>query len=99
MDPLSLVRQATIYKASIKYADGYYVFGKYKYSESTKTSFRRTHQSGGYYTLKDVIFFLENVDVALSEYRSKAAALNITAVVIADKQNLKNCFYHNNIFN
>lgn len=90
MDPLTLVRQATMNKASIKYADGYYIFGKYKYHETTKTSFRRTHQSGGHYSLRDVIFFLENADVALSEYRSKAAALNITAVVIADKQNLKN---------
>lgn len=44
---------------------------------------------GGYYTLRDVIFYLENADCQVSEYRIKANAKGITAVTIQDTNNLK----------
>jgi len=39
--------------------------------------------------LRDIIFFLENADIGLSEYRQKAQAAGIIPVVIQDKENLK----------
>jgi hypothetical protein len=45
MDPLSLVRQFTIDHTPVNYVDGYYIFGKYRFHESTRTAFRRTHKS------------------------------------------------------
>lgn len=88
MDPLSLVRQATVHHTAVNYVDGFYIFGKHKFHESTKTAFKRTHKSGGYYTLRDVIFFLENADLQLSEYRLKVNDAGVTAVVIQDRVNL-----------
>jgi hypothetical protein len=39
---------------------------------------------GGYYTLRDVIFFLENANLQISEYRAKVNAAGVTAVVVQD---------------
>lgn len=39
---------------------------------------------GGYYTLRDVIFFLENANLPISEYRAKVNAAGVTAVVVQD---------------
>ena len=106
MDLLSLVREATKNHTDVNYVEGYYIFGKYKFHESTKTAFRRTLRSkwirchpspfchdniigGGHYTLRDVIFFLENADLPLSEYRQKVQDARVTAVVVQDQSNLK----------
>ena len=43
-----------------------------------------------FYTLRDVIFFLENADISLAEYRRKAVETRTTAVVEQDRQALKN---------
>jgi hypothetical protein len=43
---------------------------------------------GGYYTLRDVIFFLENANLQISEYRAKVNAAGVTAVVVLDSPNL-----------
>lgn len=45
MDPLSLVRQFTIDHTPVNYVDGYYIFGKHRFHESTRTAFKRTHKS------------------------------------------------------
>lgn len=45
---------------------------------------------GGYYTLRDVIFFLENANLQISEYRAKVNAAGVTAVVVLDSPNLMN---------
>ena len=42
-----------------------------------------------YYTLRDVIFFLENNEIGVGEYRRLCAEKKITAVVEQDKQSLK----------
>lgn len=45
--------------------------------------------AGGFYTLKDVIFFLQNIDVPEAEYRRKCNDSDVSAVVTLDKVNLK----------
>ena len=51
---------------------GEYVFGSVKFSEKAETSFKRSIGGGdSYYTLKDVIFFLGNMDLSLQEYRKR----------------------------
>jgi hypothetical protein len=42
-----------------------------------------------YYTLRDVIFFLENVDLPVAEYRKRCLTLKVAGVVEQDRQNLK----------
>lgn len=42
-----------------------------------------------YYTLRDVIFYLENADAAVAEYRRKVVTMRCTAVVELDKASLK----------
>ncbi len=42
MDPLTLVRQATIAKASIENKDRFYIFGENRLPETTKTRFKRS---------------------------------------------------------
>jgi len=41
MDPLALIRQATIENSAVNLVDGYYIFGPYKIHESTETCFKR----------------------------------------------------------
>jgi len=89
-DPLSLLRKAVMAERNISLEDGYYVLESHRFHESTLTSFRRTHKSGGYYTLRDVIFCLENDGRGIPEYRSKATSIGVTAVVVNDLQDLRN---------
>ena len=42
-----------------------------------------------YYTLRDVIFYLENADASVAEYRRKVVTMRCTAVVELDKASLK----------
>lgn len=42
-----------------------------------------------YYTLRDVIFYLENADATVAEYRRKVVTMRCTAVVELDKASLK----------
>lgn len=44
--------------------------------------------AGSYYTLREIIFFLENAEASIAEYRTKANQQNIIAVTTQDKQNL-----------
>lgn len=43
---------------------------------------------GGYYTLRDVIFYLENANLQISEYRAKVNAAGVTAIVVQDSPHL-----------
>ena len=45
---------------------------------------------GGYYTLRDVIFFLEKFHSGFREYRTMAKEAGVTAVVVQDTENLRN---------
>ena len=42
-----------------------------------------------YYTLRDVIFFLENSDISVADYRRKSFEAKVLAVVEQDKKSLK----------
>jgi Paf1 complex subunit CDC73 N-terminal len=42
-----------------------------------------------YYTLKDVIFYLENIEDSIVEYRKKTVFQKVTAITEADKKDLK----------
>jgi parafibromin len=90
-DALSLVRQATITRTPVNYELNHYIFGQYKFHEGTKTCFKRTLNSAVdyYYTLRDVIFYLENADATVAEYRRKVVTMRCTAVVEHDKASLK----------
>ena len=89
-DPLSLVRKFTMDGASVINAGGDFIFGSIKFNEKVETSFKRSiGNSDSYYTLKDVIFFLGNMDLSLQEYRKKVVSARVTAIVEADKQDLK----------
>jgi hypothetical protein len=45
IDPLSLIRQATMTGAAVNYVDSHYIFGSHKFHESVKTCFKRTLKS------------------------------------------------------
>ena len=91
MDVLSLIRQAHLTQTAVNYADGHYIFNSHKFPETTKTCFKRTLDKGVayFYTLRDVMFFLENSELPVGEYRREVVKLKIQAVVEADKQALK----------
>lgn len=89
-DPLQLIRQATIAKTAVQFTDGHYVFGPHKIGQNTKTSFRRTHQRGGqYYTVREILFYLQYADAKISEYRQAAQKAGIAAVVTDDAKDLR----------
>lgn len=91
MDPLSLVRQATTQNKAVNYTDHHYIFGNVKLHESTETAFKRTHKAEGYYTLRDIIFFLENASAGVAQYRNNVKeAVGVTAVTHVDSKDLKN---------
>jgi hypothetical protein len=75
----------------VKYELNHYIFGQYKFHEGTKTCFKRTLNSAldYYYSLRDVIFYLENADATVAEYRRKVVTMRCTAVVEHDKASLK----------
>eukprot|EP01039_Chlorochromonas_danica_P004799 gene4799-5262_t len=90
-DPLSLVRQATISGEAVNYADGQYQFGNQNFHELTKTAFKRTLRTSDdyFYSLRDIIFFLENAQLPIAEYRRKAVENKITAIVEQDRNHLQ----------
>ena len=91
MDPLSLIRKFTVDGSAVMNDEnGFYIFGSMKYHEKTETSFKRSLGSSDYYyTVKDVLFFMENMDASMQEYRKKVVSLRLTAITEADKQDLK----------
>eukprot|EP01041_Mallomonas_annulata_P006216 gene6216-12590_t len=89
MDPLSLLRKAVMSETPVNQEEGYYTFESCRFHESTPTAFKKSHKSGGYYTLKDIIFFLENDGKGISEYRSKTVEVGCQSVVVQDISDLK----------
>lgn len=45
MDPLQLIRHATMTKTPVIFAEGRYIFGNQKLDQKTETTFKRTHPS------------------------------------------------------
>jgi hypothetical protein len=92
MDALSLVRQARLTGTQVNYVDNHYSFGSHRFHESTKTCFKRTLAGSNvvyYYTLRDILFFLENADASIADYRKEVVKQRVTAIVEADKAALK----------
>eukprot|EP00601_Ochromonadales_sp_CCMP2298_P007195 CAMPEP_0173195522 /NCGR_PEP_ID=MMETSP1141-20130122/15105_1 /TAXON_ID=483371 /ORGANISM="non described non described, Strain CCMP2298" /LENGTH=475 /DNA_ID=CAMNT_0014120067 /DNA_START=89 /DNA_END=1516 /DNA_ORIENTATION=+ len=70
--------------------DSTYSFGGIDMPGGTSTSFRRTLKGNAYfYTVKDIVVFVENMDEALAVYRKKAVEARVTAVVELDKSALR----------
>lgn len=92
MDPLSLVRKAATGNATVVLKGGKYSFGQHEYDEKVETCFMRTLPGSAkkYYTLKDVVFYMNNSSLQLSEYRKKCIAERCTAIVETDKPNMLN---------
>ena len=90
MDPLSLIRKFSMDGSSVMNNNGQFIFGSVKYHEKTETSFKRSIGSSEYYyTVKDVLFFLENMDLSMQDYRKKVVSSRVTAIVEVDKQDLR----------
>eukprot|EP01032_Pedospumella_encystans_P029771 gene29771-33610_t len=90
-DPLSLLRKVTSTGAQVVSVNGNYVLGPVQLPESTSTAFKRTILGNAYYyTLKDIVVFLANADLADGDYRKKVLEMRVTAVVGQDRQPLKN---------
>jgi Paf1 complex subunit CDC73 N-terminal len=90
MDALSVLRQTTVSGQSISYESPYYLCGGQRLLETDKTCFRRTlsNRDGGFYTVRDVVFFLTNGDNE-GEYRKRCITDNVMAVVVQDKQAMR----------
>jgi parafibromin len=86
-DPLSLVRLATQKGLQVLERNEEYHFGTRSYHIKTETCFRRTLNTAKaqYYTLKDVIFYIQNSGVDIKEYRRAVIKERCVAVVEADK--------------
>ena len=90
-DPLSLVRHATQKGLQVLERNDEYHFGTRSYGIKEETCFRRTLSTTAnvqYYTLKDVIFFIQNSTADIKEYRRAVIKERCVPVIEADKANL-----------
>eukprot|EP01035_Chromulina_nebulosa_P019189 gene19189-25035_t len=89
-DPLSILRYYITNNKSYKHENDEYIFESIKFKDNVETCFRRTLQdSNFYYSLKDIIFFIENSGLNDGQYRKQAMLKRVTAVVNADRSDLK----------
>ena len=86
-DPLSLVRLATQKGTQVLERNEEYHFGTRSYGIKTETCFRRTISKAKteYYTLKDVIFYIQHSEMDLKEYRRAVIREKCQPVLEADK--------------
>jgi hypothetical protein len=89
-DPLSLARIATMKGATVVQKGDDYLFGSQSYPIKVETCFRRSLAStkAQYYTLKDVIFFMQNTQMPNVEYRRAVVKERCLPVLDADKDAL-----------
>ncbi len=94
MDPLFLIRQANIDKNTFHHVDGYYLVCGTRFPTTAQTCFKRTlkGQQDRYYTVGDVIFFLQHIDYSITDYRNavSSSTIEVSAVSAPDKDDLKN---------
>ena len=77
-------------RTSILKESGEYVVGSHRFAEDTKTCFKSSSNKVDYYTLKDIVFFLENLsEESLTNRRVKAREANVNAIVIQDYEDLR----------
>ena len=94
LDPLSALRN--YYKkygdfSNVVYDDGFVVLDGERLSEAAPTAFKRqlnTHEDY-FYTVKDVLFFIDNFGLNIDQYRQKVVMNKVKAVIQQDKDNLK----------
>lgn len=88
-----MVRKVTMAGTPITLSEGNYTIGESKFHESEKTFFKRSLKTNDgveyYYSVRDIVFFLENADGSFAEYRRKAVQHRVTAVVEQDRKQLK----------
>ena len=89
-DPLSLARIATMKGATVVQKGDDYLFGSQSYPIKVETCFRRSLEStkAQFYTLKDVIFFMQNTQMPIVEYRRAVVKERCVPVLEADKESL-----------
>ena len=80
--------QATSNGIKIEHVDNHYVIGEHKFEENTPTCFKSSSIKIDFYTIRDVVFFLENAELSIVESRAKAQALGINPVMTQDKADL-----------
>ena len=64
------------------------MIGEHKFEENTPTCFKSSSVKIDFYTIRDVVFFLENAELSIVESRAKAQALGINPVMTQDKADL-----------
>ena len=90
-DPLTLVRRCVIGNVPIAHANGEFTLMGRTFPEKTESCFKRSLGQGTfYYSLHDIIFYLNNVDRPQAEYRKMVFEAKLTAIVDKDKIDLKN---------
>jgi parafibromin len=95
-DVLELIRQAKKGGLPISYEnESYTLLGK-SFPEKTLSCFKRTTIAGAttqYYTLRDILFYLDNESMSLIDYRRKVVEARCTAITDQDKADLRNYVY------
>lgn len=94
LDPLSALRnhyQKHGDFSKVVYEDGFVVLDGVRLSEAAPTAFKRqlnTHEEY-FYTVKDVVFFIDNFGLNIDQYRQKVVINKVKAVIQQDKDALK----------
>ena len=88
-DPLSLLRQAVMSSAPLENVDGSYQLGSFTVPQTSETCFRRSLAGDAkYYTVKDVLFYLNNSKMTQTEYRKAVMSAKCIVVIPADQNDL-----------
>jgi hypothetical protein len=92
MDPLSLIRQAHQAKTTLQHMNGAFIISGTRLEDDMETCFKRGVKGAGalYYTVHEIIFFLDYMDSEIVEYRTAAMQSKIRGIAQPDKENLKN---------
>ena len=92
MDPLLIIRKANIaHTEFVNESNEYYIIGQNRLPSDKDTCFKKTLKTGGYYTVRDIIFYLKHKDASFQEYRTavQEEENNVSAVTNQDKTKLQ----------
>jgi parafibromin len=89
MDALFVIRDAHTSGYPIRdNGEGFYLVGNKRLEWKSETCFKKALKSGGYYTVHDVVFFLQNAELAMVDYRKAALAAKAAGVTQVDRSKL-----------
>jgi len=89
MDSLFVIRDAHTSGHPIRdNGEGFYLVGSKRLEWKSETCFKKALKSGGYYTVHDVVFFLQNAQLAMVDYRKAALAAKAAGVTQVDRSKL-----------